>query len=209
MTFLEILRLPAANFRRHTGPIFLALIMIGGAIVYPSDLENDYSVSREGEKSKLVMFTEEYGRHINTLLPIAAAILLRDVTGLKQIAVIVVAGTVASHGPKRLLNNDVVGGTRLGERPKSPNSRHNMPSGHATLASAGAFIMVRRYGIWWALLVIPVTLLTMYARVMLDEHTISAVTAGAGIGFVVSLLFTNKLQNPWRRFKALFNSISE
>lgn len=203
MTFLEILRLPARNFKRHTMPVLMALALIISAMVYPSDMVKDYSTPRGGEKSSLVVGVEDYGRHINTLLPIATAIVLRDWTGLKQIAVVVVAGTLASHGPKRMLNNVMIGDTRLGQRPYSPDSRHNMPSGHSTLAGAGAYIMIRRYGLWWALLVVPVMLLTMYARVMLDMHTISAVIAGATTGIMVSALFTTKLRNAKQRFMAL------
>jgi lipid A 1-phosphatase len=204
VTFPEILRLPARNFKRHSMAVLVSLALIVSAVVYPSDMKNDYSTPRGGAQSALVLGVEDYGRHINTLLPIATAVVLRDWTGLKQIAVIIVAGTLASHGPKRLLNNVVIGDTRLGQRPYSPDSRHNMPSGHSTLAGAGAYIMIRRYGLLWALLVVPIMLLTMYARVMLDMHTISAVLAGAGTGMLVSALFTTKMRDAGKRFMALF-----
>jgi len=84
---------------------------------------------------------------------------------------ITVAGILASHGPKRLLNDVEIMGTRLGQRPNSTTSKHNMPSGHSTLAGACAYFLMRRYSIWFGVIVIPVLLLTMYARVMLDKHT--------------------------------------
>ncbi|MBB3996179.1 membrane-associated phospholipid phosphatase [Sulfitobacter undariae] len=52
--------------------------------------------------------------------------------------------------------------------------------------------MIRRYSLWLALILIPVTLLTMYARVMLDAHTISAVLSGALTGIIVTALFATK-----------------
>lgn len=192
MKTVQILGFPLQAIRRHTTAVLMALLIIVSATIYPSDMKNDYSVSRDGQSSFLVMATEKYGRHINTLLPIAAIVILRDWTGLKQMAVVTVAGIAASHGPKRLLNDVTIMGARLGQRPKSPASRHNMPSGHSTLASAGAYFMMRRYNIWLGLIVIPVMLLTMYARVMLDEHTISATIAGAVTGMLVTALFTTK-----------------
>lgn len=194
MNILQILCQPLKIIKQHTTAVFLVVLVLISSTFYPSDMENDYSVSRGGKSSKLVMFTEDYGRHINTLLPFATIVVLRDWTGLKQIAVVTVAGIVASHGPKRLLNDVTVMGTRLGQRPNSPNSRHNMPSGHVTLASAGAYFMMRRYNFWYGLIVIPVMLLTMYSRVMLDAHTISAVISGAMTGILVTALFATK----WR-----------
>jgi membrane-associated phospholipid phosphatase len=200
INIFQILRQPSVFFRKHKTAVLLSLLVILSATIYPSDMENDYSDPRGGQASKLVMSTEEYGRHINTLLPVAAIMLLRDWTGLKQLAVVTVAGMAASHGPKRLLNDVTVMGTRLGQRPRSPNSKHNMPSGHATLASAGAYFTMRRYSFWLGLIVIPVMLLTMYARVMLDAHTISAVISGAMTGTLVTALFATK----WRGTFVLF-----
>ena len=104
-------------------------------------------------------------------------------------------GVLASHGPKRLLNDVEIMGTRLGQRPHSTDSRHNMPSGHSTLAGACAYFMVRRYSIWFGIIVIPVLLFTMYVRFMLDMHTISATIAGAGTGILVSAIFATTLPN--------------
>jgi len=119
-------------------------------------------------------------------------VVLRDWRGAGQLAGVVVAGIAASHGPKRLLNDVTIMGTRLGQRLSGPQSRHNMPSGHSTLASAGGCFMARRFSLWFLLFCLPVTGLTMYARVMLEAHTLSAVFAGGMIGAVVALLFTAK-----------------
>ena len=192
MTFVEILRQPITVFNTYTVPIVLLVTIILISSLYPSDLENDYSTYRGGEDISFVVSTEKYGRHINTLLPFALAIISRDKAGFKQILVIAVSGIIASHGPKRILNNVKIMGTRLGQRPFSSTSKHNTPSGHSTLAGATAYFVMRRYSWWFAVIVIPVLLCTMYARVMLDKHTISATFAGAATGLLVAALFSTK-----------------
>ncbi|MDC1248751.1 MAG: phosphatase PAP2 family protein, partial [Planktomarina sp.] len=192
MTFVEILRQPITVFHTYTVPIVLLVTIILISSLYPSDLENDYSTSRGGEDISFVVSTEKYGRHINTLMPFALAIISRDKAGFKQILVIAVSGIIASHGPKRILNNVKIMGTRLGQRPFSSTSKHNTPSGHSTLAGATAYFVMRRYSWWLAVIVIPVLLCTMYARVMLDKHTISATLAGAATGLLVAALFSTK-----------------
>jgi len=192
MTFVEILRQPITVFHTYTVPIVLLVTIILISSLYPSDLENDYSTSRGGEDILFVVSTEKYGRHINTLMPFALAIISRDKAGFKQILVIAVSGIIASHGPKRILNNVKIMGTRLGQRPFSSTSKHNTPSGHSTLAGATAYFVMRRYSWWFAVIVIPVLLCTMYARVMLDKHTVSATLAGAATGLLVAALFSTK-----------------
>lgn len=166
-----------------TGAVFLLI----AATLYPSDMEGHYAKSRHGHQNALVVGVEQYGRHLNTVLPLATAIVLRDVKGLTQIGAISVVGMVATHGPKRLLDNVEVSGTRLGQRPNGGN--HNMPSGHSALASAGAYFTVRRYSPGLGVIVWPVMVLTMHARCMLDAHTVSATIAGALIGIMVAALF--------------------
>jgi len=192
MIFLEILRLPRQIFARHWGVILGAVLVISLVAVYPSDLPSYQNADYDGHQDALVIGVEDYARHANTLLAFAVPIALRDWVGLKQLAVATVAGIIATHGPKRLLNDVWIGDTRLGQRPHSPDSNHNMPSGHSALASAVVWFLGRRYSWWWALLTVPITLLTMYARVMLNAHTISAVIAGCLVGLLVTALFVTK-----------------
>lgn len=192
MTFLEILALPKQIFARHRGVILGVLLVIAVVAVYPSDLPSYQAANYNGAEDALVMGVEDYGRHINTLLALAVPIVLRDWVGLKQLAVATVAGIIATHGSKRLLNDVWIGDTRLGQRPGGPDSSYNMPSGHSALASAVIWFLGRRYSWWWALLTVPITLLTMYARVMLDAHTLSGVIVGALVGLLVTALFVTK-----------------
>ena len=194
MTFLEILEQPRQLWRQHTIVLVLLLALIGGAVVYPSDLPGYHAAPYDGAQDPLVTGTEDYGRHLNTLLALAVPLMARDPAGFRQLAVITLAGILATHGPKRLLDGLVIGATRLGERPHSPDSQHNMPSGHSALASSVVWFLGRRYSWWLALITVPITLLTMYARVMLNAHTFSAVIAGCLIGLVIAALFTTQRQ---------------
>jgi len=176
-----------------------AVLALVFATLYPSDMDGHYATSRNGHENALVMGVETYGRHLNTLIPIGTAIVLRDVKGLWQMTAVVLAGTLATHGPKRLLNNVEIAGTRLGQRPNGGD--HNMPSGHSALASAGAYIAVRRYLKWMGVIVWPILFLTMYARYMLDAHTVSATIAGAIVGVLVAHL----LVKPCFRLRRLLH----
>lgn len=182
----------------------LGLILVA-ATFYPSDMNGHYATSKNGHDNPIVVNVENYGRHLNTLIPLAMVVLLRDVNGLKQLGAIAFTGIVASRGSKRLLNDVEIMGTRLGQRPFSPNSNHNMPSGHSTLASAGAYYTARRYSHWFGLIVWPIVGLTMYARYMLDAHTVSATIAGALTGIFVAALFTR----PTARLRQLLKRQSD
>ncbi|MBO9475730.1 phosphatase PAP2 family protein [Shimia sp. R10_1] len=167
---------------------YVAAATLVCATLYPSNLQEHYSTSRNGHKIPFVQHTEDVGRHINVALPLAVAIVTRDWRGLGQIGVTAVGTAIATHGQKRLLNDVVIGGTRLGQRPLANGRDHNMPSGHSSTAAAGAWFTMRRYSFWLGMIVIPVLLSTMYARVMLDAHTISATFAGAATGILVAEL---------------------
>ena len=207
MTFVEILKQPIQSFQKYSVFIILLIGIIVLSSLYPSDLEKDYSTTRGGQDMPFVVVTEKYGRHINTLMPFALALISRDKNGIKQLLIITVSGILASHGPKRFLNNVQIMGTRLGERPFSPTSNHNTPSGHSTLAGASAYFVMRRYSWWFAIVVIPILLSTMYARVMLDQHTISATVAGAATGLLVAALFSTKFSDFRTRLKHVFWSL--
>lgn len=192
MKFLDILRLPLQKFRAHPFCWLAAFLLLLAVELYPSNLKTGYGYSKLGPPAPIVTHTEDWGRLTNTVLQLAVPLMLRDVTGLKQLVPVTIAGIVASHGPKRLLNNVVVGETRLGQRPYGTQSKHNMPSGHSTLAASAVVFLVIRYGLIWALITVPVLLLTMYTRVALDAHTISAVIAGALTGGMSTALFTTR-----------------
>lgn len=199
MTFVDILKLPKAQFQCRPVAFLLVCLFVVGATIYPSRLDQAQLIPLSNNQLKSAHFTEQVLRHVNWILPIALALALRDVNGIKQIAVISVAGVAATHIPKRLLNDVEIMGTRLGQRPWSHSSRHNMPSGHSALSSAGAFFLARRYSLWLALVGIPILFLTMYARVILDAHTVSATLAGAGIGVMVTAMFCTKMPQSQRR----------
>lgn len=191
MSWRQILTQPRRAWLRNRLAIVLTLLAICLATVYPSDL-SAYRQAPNDPDAPLVQMTETGLRHLNTLAAIAVPLVLRDWTGLRQLAVATVAGLVATHGPKRLLDGVVIGGTRLGERPYGPGSHHNMPSGHSALASAALWFLGRRYGWAWLLLTLPITALTLWARLMENAHTVSAVIAGGLIGLLVTALFVTR-----------------
>ena len=60
-----------------------------------------------------------------------------------------------------------------------------------TKISCAAYFVSRRYGWKHALYLVPILLLTMYARVELNDHTVSAVVVGALVGLVSAAMFTS------------------
>lgn len=196
MTYKEILRLPGRHLRQNRLVFSLGLGLILLISVYPSDIASYRANPYPGYEMPAVVLVEDKLRHINTIAAFAVPIVLRDWVGLKQLSVVVLAGTAATHIPKRALDQVTIAGTRLGERPNRPTSRHNMPSGHSSLASAVIWFLGRRYGWGWLALTVPITLATMGTRVLLNAHTISAVLAGALVGILVTALFVTRREKP-------------
>lgn len=167
----------------------IAICLFGIAMIsmFPSDLE-DY---RETAPSThpIVTGVENYGRYINTAVQIGLPFIKRDPVGILQNLYIAVGSTMLTHGLKRALDPVMVVGTRLGERPNG--GRYNMPSGHSSMAACAMYFVGRRYGWWHLIYMLPILLMTMFARVALDAHTISAVLAGALAGIVGAALFTS------------------
>ncbi len=170
---------------------WLSVVLALGCALFPTDHARDYAVRRRGDQDTAVVAVEYVVRHVNTAAAIALPVLKRDLVGLAQLSAVGVAGTAATHVPKRLLNDWRVLDTRIGQRPHRPDSKGNVPSGHTSLASCAAWFACRRYGWHWAWSLAPVVAATMWARVMLDEHTLSAVLSGLFVGLaVVAFLVT-------------------
>jgi membrane-associated phospholipid phosphatase len=170
--------------------ILACLVWIILCLPYPTDLQS-YRAPHPHREHPLVHFTEDYLRYTNTIVQIALPILFKDKIGMIQLVYVGISTTVATHGLKRLVDKWEVRATRLGQRPNRPNSRHNMPSGHSSMASCAAYFVCRRYGLKHAVYLLPILLLTMHARVALNEHTASAVIVGALLGFVAAAIFTS------------------
>ncbi|MCA1323610.1 phosphatase PAP2 family protein [Herbaspirillum sp. alder98] len=153
-------------------------------------LPSDPTTHRDRPSSEhpFIHAIEDQGRFINTIVQVALPIIKRDAIGFMQNIYIGVGSTALTHGLKHSLDRVIVAGVRLGERPNG--GRYNLPSGHASMASCAAYFVGRRYGWWHLWYQIPITLLTMFARVALDAHTISAVIAGALAGIVGAAIFT-------------------
>ncbi|MFH2134021.1 MAG: lipid A 1-phosphatase LpxE [Pseudomonadota bacterium] len=182
--------------KRPMGFIAACALSLLVCVFYPSDLA-EYRETLNNERPFWVEPTETKLRFVNTIAQVAMPLLLRDKEGMVQLLAIAVTATVATQGLKRVVNDVEVGGTRLGERPYAPDSRHNMPSGHSSMSSCAVYFVARRYGWQHLFYLAPILLLTMGARLMLDAHTLSAVLAGCLIGFICAAWFTS----PYRKKK--------
>jgi len=177
----------------------LGILSLLASTFYPTDLASyarGEGISRAPETAH---FTERYARFVNPVLQAGLPVLLGDKAGMIEVVKIAIATTLATQVLKHALNNVHIMGTRLGERPPLPSGEpprdfadgnYNMPSGHSSMASCGAYFVSRRYGWKLLLIVFPVLLLTMFARVSLDKHTLSAVISGAILGILMSAIFT-------------------
>ena len=198
MKIPEICKTAYSEVHRPKKLVLLLILAFLACIFFPSDMDNYSKHLSDTKAGQLEHITEHYGRFINTALQVGLPLLLADKVGLVQLGYVAVSSTILTHGTKRLVNNWHVNGTRLGERPSSPMSKHNMPSGHSSMASCAMYFVCRRYSFWFAFLLVPVLLLTMYTRVMLHDHTVSAVLAGALVGILSGCIFTSRWQRGRR-----------
>ena len=186
----SIWRRALRDVKRPWRTIFLLMLFASSVIFYPSDLDSQPRCVTDCD-SPIVYLTEHYIRFIDTIVQFAMPLAMRDTVGLVQVAYVAISTTIATHGLKRLVNDWHVLGTRLGQRPWGNSSNHNMPSGHSSMASCATWFVVRRYGWAHGLYLLPILLLTMHARIALNQHTLSSVLVGTIIGFVMTYLFTS------------------
>lgn len=178
--------------------VWLLVVMFFVVAHFPVDSEF-YQTKRSDDSGFFVTATDKAIRFTNPILQFAIPIAMRDPVGFVQSINASLFAAITSHGLKIALNNQytIDGKRRLGERPNSPNSKHNMPSGHSDMSAIALFFITKRYG--YKTTTLKITLLfiffvlisTMYARVMLDAHTISATIAGAALGLISVLLFVS------------------
>ena len=195
MTFIELSKHAYRAVHRPVKTLLCCAVVFVLVSLYPSDHSIRPLEAASTDVQKIARWTDDYGRFAVTALQVAIPVLLADKVGLMQLAFVAVSTTVGTHGIKRLTNSWMINNTRLGQRPSYAQSKHNIPSGHSSMASCAAFFVCRRYGMKYALFVIPVMLLTMFARVALDDHTISAVLSGGLLGLICTLLFTSRYVN--------------
>jgi len=173
-------------------PLLLIIVLLMGLILsaaYPSDLTSYPVLPTEAEIPAEVTLTEHYVRFVPTALQVVLPVVLGDKIGLVQLLYVAVSTTIVTHGAKRLLDDVWVADTRLGQRPNGGSI--NMPSGHSSMASCAVYFIGRRYSVRLGLLLLVILGLTMYARVILNAHTISAVIAGALVGCLTTAWFTS------------------
>jgi len=118
-------------------------------------------------------------------LPAAAAgmtVLNGDREGAKQL------------GMALLSTAAVTGGLKLSIREKAPNGDdHAFPSGHTSIAFAGASFIQRRSGWGYGAPAYLAASFVGYSRIETDHHRFHDVLAGAAIGIASNLIFTTSL----------------
>jgi membrane-associated phospholipid phosphatase len=165
-------------------------IAIAACCIYPTDQTESLALPTGDSRLTGVLYVENYLRFIPTVIQIALPLVLADKVGMVQLLYGGIATTLATHIGKRALNDQWMWGNRLGERPSG--GKHNMPSGHSSMAACAVYFIARRYSLWLGLALTPLLLLTMYTRVALNDHTVSAVIAGCLVGIMMTALFTSK-----------------
>ena len=181
----------AAYAEVHRPFLFIVLLLAGFILsaAYPSDLKSYPVLPSDAKLPAEVTLTENYVRFVPTVLQIALPVMLGDKIGLVQLLYVAVSTTIATHSLKRLLDDVWVGETRLGQRPHG--GALNMPSGHSSMASCAVYFIGRRYSVRLGVFLLIILGLTMYARVALNAHTVSAVIAGALLGCLTAAWFTS------------------
>ncbi len=169
---------------------FLALIFLLSAF-YPSDI--NFFANRQKDESLVVHIVENYVRFINAAAQVLIPIILQDKIGMMQAAYVGATTFIVTRVLKKSFNHFSVSGVPLGQRPNG--GQDNMPSGHSSITSSAMYFVCRRYGAKHAIYLVPIMILTMYARVMLKAHTVSAVIAGCVLGIIVAALLTSKYKN--------------
>jgi membrane-associated phospholipid phosphatase len=172
MTWRQAFQAARAQLVRPWRAIGVLALLLALCCSYPSDLGSYRDgAAPDSAATAVLQTTDQYGRFANTALQVGLPLLFADKVGAVQLLWVAVSTTTLTHGLKRILNRQEVAGTRLGERPRGSQTKHNMPSGHSSMASCAAFFVCRRYGWRWAFIVLPILALTMTARVSLLEHT--------------------------------------
>lgn len=196
MKLLRGLRMAAAKVPPNPGLLLLLYVTFVFCATSLPALVEPHVRSAPGEvrSEKVLRGVDDYGRFVNTALQVCLPLLYGDRTGLLQLGGVALASVAATHGFKRLFNDWSVEGIRLGQRPSGDGSRHNMPSGHSSMAASGAWFVIRRYGHKWAWVTLPILALTMSGRVGLDAHTLPAVLAGAVLGVLTTELLTSRIR---------------
>ena len=180
---------------------FILTLLFFLSCFYPTD-SSFYQDKRRAQSGDFVYFTEHYLRFTTTIAAVAIPIYKKDIVGFMQMINVSLGTTITTQTLKRVLNRaTTINGRRLGERPSSQTSRYNMPSGHSSMVSCAAFFIIIRYrlfkkrsGFAFAIILLLLCFATMYGRVMLDAHTISATIAGFITGGINALVFTSALK---------------
>ena len=126
----------------------------------------------------------DYGRVIIPVTSAAGALLMNDVQGFRQLTLAILMTTGITEGLKIATQE---------QRPRD-QSRDSFPSGHASIAFAGASFIHHRYGFQYSIPFYLASSFVGYSRVYAKSHYTHDVIAGAGVGFLSAWLSTTPFQ---------------
>jgi membrane-associated phospholipid phosphatase len=139
------------------------------------------SIARAGSDG-----VETAGSVGRVLIPAAAAgitLVQKDWDGTKQLVMSLAAAAVVTEGLKYTI------------RERSPNGEeHSFPSGHTSIAFAGATFLQVRYGWEYGVPAFLAAAFVGYSRVESEEHWTKDVVGGAAIGIASGLIFTSRFR---------------
>ena len=127
---------------------------------------------------------DDAGTVVVAVLPLGAlggTLAARDSQGTRQLAKSVVLAESVTYVLKYAINE---------ERPDGDD--YSFPSGHSALAFSSAEFVRRRYGNRWGLPAYAAATFVGWSRVEADRHWPHDVVAGAAIGILAALLFTEE-----------------
>ncbi len=152
---------------RHRKPVVVILVLFVA------------SIARAGSDG-----VETAGSIGRVLIPAAAAgitLVKKDFEGTKQLVASLAVSAVVTEGLKYTI------------RERSPKGEeHSFPSGHASIAFAGATFLQVRYGWEYGIPAFLAAAFVGYSRVESDEHWTKDVVGGAAIGIASGLIFTSQ-----------------
>lgn len=162
---------PVALRKWITGFVFLALALPGTARL----AAQSPSVRRAGDVLEVAI----------PALALAGTVGIRDSEGTAQFLKGFLTNVAATGALKLAIAR---------ERPDGSND-NSFPSGHTSAAFQGASFIHLRYGWGKGLPAYAAATFVGFSRVYADKHYVSDVVAGAALGTLSSLLFTNRFES--------------
>ncbi len=168
------LHLPGSGHRRP-GPAFGFVLFAALAVCAGS------TVTAHADSRERVRKIGDVGQYVPLGMGLTLIAAHNDRSGALELALATASSLALTHSLKPIVN-----------RTRPNGGKHSFPSGHATIAFAGAGYVQRRYGWGWGAPAYAVGIFVGYSRVYAKEHFTTDVLAGGAIGLASNLVFTRR-----------------